>query len=517
MAIERRNLAQLFADVNWLHDSSTVSFDVSNLLVSLQAAWRTAPKERGSLGRSPRTKQVTSWLDATITAGGQLALLSDQFPLATRWLGERLVFWPRSRPSGRFVGVVSSRLGRQLDTRADWFTVLRAACSMINRNDDVLLTAATTTPERFMLPATELFGVNVLSLVPPRDAETIANWCVRMQKLSHDSDCGMHQVYLSPWLAENCDNLASNSIREQLPTADQAIVSMSQQLLVFHLRKRGNLDSLIRMRLVDASWPPASIMIALGDDLVDRQLGQELLDLGAVGWVVLDTLHGEDSPLGSVSNRTRTQVSPIVEMPEDEGGEWLTHCTRQQKDGWPDEDRDSYIKDLLKQECQQDRSAFGTLQRIVSSQKLIATSRMTRDSTDVVSFTAVPPQSISELRTFRAHVGRWDFEPYGICIRKEWLERRGSKPVRYGDDSLWASLAESERPFFQVSMSGKQRRGKAIDWTVEQEWRHPGDIDLAELPADQAVVFVPTHHEAELLSAISRWPIAVMPVVSADS
>ncbi len=138
---------------------------------------------------------------------------------------------------------------------------------------------------------------------------------------------------------------------------------------------------------------------------------------------------------------------------------------------------------------------------------LLATGRAIRGGTPVVCFTAVEIAAISKLRTFRAHRTRWDFEPYGISIAKDWLIERGARPVVYGDETLWKQLAEPQRPYFQRRWSG---RDNAIDWSVEREWRHLGTLNLAELPSDAAFVFVPTRDEAERLSVLSPWPVVVV-------
>ena len=126
-----------------------------------------------------------------------------------------------------------------------------------------------------------------------------------------------------------------------------------------------------------------------------------------------------------------------------------------------------------------------------------------------LSFASPRPSFISSrvLRTFRAHRGRWDFEPYGICIRQSWLEQHGVRPVRYGNSALWDELTESQRPFFQLRRSGRQRQ---IDWSVEREWRHVGDLDLTNLPRDAAFLFVPTVEEAKWLSSQSRWQVIAL-------
>ncbi len=503
MSIEADQLVDSLRESGWLPQDYESVLHREDLLRSLHAAWSTQAGDQADT--------TTSWLHRALSDGWHLNLLSDEFPNATHWLGERLLLWSRARPSGRLVGVASSRIGRRLDSQADWFTVFRGACSKINRQHDVLLTAAATTPGRFVYRAAERFGIEVLSIVPANEDESLNTWRISMQALDSDVDPTVRKVYLSPPLKTTGRSAAESSISMGVPATDKAVVALSQQLLVFHLRKSGNLDSLVRARLSDSAWPQASVLLALGDGLIDRKVADELLDLGAVGWVVLDTLRSAKK-LGyaALRHQASTQQAPIVEVPDNCDGEWLTHCTRDQTDGWPDESSAEYVDRLLSADCRVDRSAFEALKRIVSTRKLIATSRMIRGSTSVVSFTAVPPTSLFDLRTFRSHVGRWDFEPYAICIRRDWLEKRACQPVQYGDESLWSSLSALDQPFFQVAASAKQSSQTKIDWTIEQEWRHVGDVDLSQLPGEQAIIIVPTEDEAEAMAAISPWPVAVL-------
>lgn len=127
----------------------------------------------------------------------------------------------------------------------------------------------------------------------------------------------------------------------------------------------------------------------------------------------------------------------------------------------------------------------------------------------MVCLTAVPVYQLSALRTYRAHRHRWDFEPYGIAIRRDWLERRGARPVTYGGDAEWQRLAVEDRPWFQRRNSRRGRSGRTLDWTVEQEWRIRGDLDLTSLPATAAFVFVPDEAAAARIADSSRWPVLV--------
>lgn len=478
-----------------------------NLLVAIHRAWGAFEPKSVSAATRKRAERTRSWIANQIAQDAELVLLTDANARAGRWLGERLLWSPQGRPIGSQVGIASSRLGRHLDAQADWFTVFRAACSKINRGSDILLTAADTTPAPFVRRAAELFGVRVVSMECPRESETIQSWLTRIRKLEVNRGGSVNQAFVSPALPLESDPIEHTFDLSTVPVRDKMVVAMADRLLVFHVRKNGHLEKLVRKRLDDPTAPTASVFIALGEDLVDRELADDLLDQGAVGWVVLETLQRQASTQNAIPKSGQV---PIVNLPSSEAWEWLTHCTRAQTGGWPDQFGNDYIDDLLIERQPTDHSAFASLRRIVDMRMLIAGSRVIRGDTGVVCFTAVPLRELPQLRSFRAHLARWDFEPYGICIRKEWLAERNCFPVRYGDDALWESLDASDRPFFQLKTSGSRRGDRAIDWSLERESRHVGNLDLKKLPPEAGLVFVPTLEEAERIATISPWPVTVL-------
>jgi len=100
---------------------------------------------------------------------------------------------------------------------------------------------------------------------------------------------------------------------------------------------------------------------------------------------------------------------------------------------------------------------------------------------------------------------RWDFEPFGLCIRGSVLVALGAQPVVYGDEDVWQTLEASSRPWYQKRHSACGTR--QVDWSAEREWRVLGDVTLSQIPADDAFVFVPTESAAASLRPLSRWPV----------
>jgi hypothetical protein len=199
-----------------------------------------------------------------------------------------------------------------------------------------------------------------------------------------------------------------------------------------------------------------------------------------------------------------SRLCTLADLPR---GAYLSHCTRGVHGPWPDQARDDYLDGMILGREEAVHTPLATLRRILQERRLRAASCAIRGGTPVVCFTSADLAELWRLRTFRAHRRRWDFEPYGISIAQPWLVERGARPVVYGDESCWRSLPDAQRPFFQRRLGG--RRGE-IDWSREREWRHPGDVDLAELAMDDAFVFVANPQEAHQLATMSPWRIVVL-------
>jgi hypothetical protein len=234
-----------------------------------------------------------------------------------------------------------------------------------------------------------------------------------------------------------------------------------------------------------------------------------LVERGATLW----SPSGEAQRSFGFGNQLQLERPSICELvPQPSPDEWtfLSHTTRACAGPWPSQSVPDYIDSLLDDAGEADHCAIAALERIVTQRKLLAASRMIRGGHAVVCLTAVPLLDLPPLRKFQTHRSRWDFEPYGICIRQRWLQERGARPVIYGNEATWQSLGEGDRPFFQFTSPPSSSPG--TDWSVEREWRHVGDLDLNELPAEDGLLFVRRYADAVRLSRSSPWPITLWPV-----
>ena len=240
--------------------------------------------------------------------------------------------------------------------------------------------------------------------------------------------------------------------------------------------------------------------LAIGSGLMSERLAGELLEFGAKAWPLPDDAAGDRTPMGQ-SLPVADQGGLILDVPSAAEWPYLTHWTRDQHGPWPGESREEYLAKCVRGDPDCDRSALATLVHIVQTQQLTGTTQAIRGGEPVVCFTEMPLAELVQRRVFRSHRGQWDCESYGFCIRRNWLDQRGARPVYYGGDEDWERLPPDERPFFQLRQTRSRGDRRPIDWTQEREWRCRGSLDLRQLTAADGLLFVPSRTEALQLAA----------------
>jgi hypothetical protein len=521
----------IFCSAKWLPANLASCLDLSksdNLLDLLGDAWQEIS------GRAPsrHATRFREWLEQQRAAGAKLTInrswnRGEEHSLDDLWLSPRFCWWPNGIPDGKWTAIVSSRLGRRLDLRNEWFEFFREACTRIDAQQEVLLAAERTTTARFAERAADLFGLRMLMVQRPRPGGSLSDWfrIIRRTKYPAANRRTFHAV-LSPSLDSQMTN--EDDSLGKLPLSDRVTIAWADRIFVPHLRRAGNLEWLVRARLQDVAHAARvrqdctraactthrapEVHLAIGPRLVPHDLADELLKLGAKEWGLS---HDESpeikatcSPIDSLPQcpvHNSGQVS-LFETPSD-GWRFLTHCTRGAFGPWPEQSEAEYLNELIEERHPTERSPFNSLLRILQQQRIVASVAALRGGVPAVCFTAVPLPDLHRLRTYQPQRQCWDFEPYGICIRREWLMKQGARAVIYGDDADWQSLSETDRPFFQRRQTRRGRRRR--DWSREQEWRHLGNVDLSQVPADSALVFASNLEEAAQLARLSRWPVTV--------
>lgn len=379
--------------------------------------------------------------------------------------------------------VVMSRLRRLISLDDPWLVGLRATLRRIANNGEHLIIVANTAGSEF-----------------------VRRGAVRLRISSTSLDAPDHQ----------------KSAQNSIPPQDRLVDESADVLYVLGLRTGGNVHQLLRERLKRRG---GSVVLIDLPGLHDPRARQELCELGASIWQPPPELcepFAAESATSSTSRAvTETQrdhvlerdlvverdhVVELVPFPQSDKWQLLTHTTRACPEPWPGETFEQYADSLFNASSDADHTALGALKQIVRQRRLVASHRMIREGHRVVSFTACPLERLPGLHQYRTHLSRWDFEPYGICLSRQWLVNRGARPVIYGDEQTWSSLPEGDRQFFQLANGDS-----GIDWTVEQEWRHPGDIDLNQPAGNDVLLVVPNFESAKAVAALVNWPITLWP------
>lgn len=374
-----------------------------------------------------------------------------------------------------------SRMPRLIAPDAVWLGGLRACLRRISARRDTLLIAPGTAGADFVIRGAQRLGIST--------------------RICHDEPPPAGEV------------------------SDRLLIEQADEIFVLGLRKDGNIQQLLKAR---QRLRPVGVCLLELAGLQPDGVRQDLLAAGATQWTpgvvelrplsmkapVLDSKQARprDDVRTTSKRRTDFEVVSLTSYLASETECFLTHTTRACPGPWPGQAAAEYLDSLLDSQTEADHSPLGTLRRILEQRRLIGSGRTIRGQFSAVSFTAVPLLKLPELRCFRPHRTHWDFEPYGLSIRRDTLERLGARPVIYGTDATWSGMAEAERPFFQWGGHESATEGAgSVDWSTEQEWRHLGDLDFSQFGPDELCVFVPTFEAAKLLQPICPWPITLWP------
>ncbi len=427
----------------------------------------------------------------------------------------------------RRLSIVSSRLPRRLDLEQRWFDLFRTSVLHAVEEKHSLVVVRGTATAEIISRAAVLFGLPMVDCEfwSGRSGSSLApeDWleACHAQFLNEPESerCGIpiFRIWISPEFAASdlpADRGGLNSIDR-----DSIAFELSTRVVVLNCRKGGNIECAIRHHLQSSRYPVVPVIVAaetanaLGPEsgtpdgwipwIVDHRISS-----GFQNAVALKLRHGrheeekkcEDWEEGDLGNG-HTGDDPLSHPVE-----WLCHWTRAAHGPWPDETQNDFLDQLILGCASADRSALAAILNIIATKKLRASSLGIRGGYAVVSLTEVPLCEFRQRRVFRKHRHRFDFEPFGIAIRKERLKLLGARPVVYGNDQDWALLNEETRPFYQ-----KATRDSSTSNLDEQEWRVHGDILLADLPATDVVLFTDLPEQRDLLRQCTAWKVIVVP------
>ena len=466
------------------------------------------------------------------------AVISDGLPWLTpecslRWLGQRVVYWPNGIPQQRRISVVSSRLRERLDLESWWFELLRTTALQCDPATEALCAVSDSTAFEAAVRASELFGRPLIRFhVPSTDAvlaetetdewlsSVVERWKADSSRQEADHEPHLRSAVVSPELFRP-ERIPTDCQWPAIPLADRLLFAAASRLHVLSCRVGGNIASLLELHCHDEERKHIPVLIASDEH---GRMPETVRDL-AYGWVpwmvqpfVRDAKAANDdsdairAAIPEVASTSQRVVPCPDSNPLSHPSEWFLHWTRPARGPWPGETRTDFLDSLILGCNSTDRSALATLLRIVAEGVLRGSSEGNRGGHAVVSFTQVPLRDFRDRRIFRKHRRRFDFEPWGLAVRRDVLEPKGIRPVIYGDDQDWSNLPSEEQPFFQKATSGGP-----TDNLGEQEWRVVLDLDLGSLSPESVCVFVDTADAAEIISRHCVWPVIVVPIQSETS
>ena len=297
----------------------------------------------------------------------------------------------------------------------------------------------------------------------------------------------------------------STSYRRNIVWPHQTICSaqIAHQAFFLSVKRKGHTLNAIQNRLVNGqlTWVNANARLTY-PDVIDNCQSQ-----GAIGWHLEPTQEPFDHPVDNVpSSQSNAPPPSYLSLQDIDPSMFLLHWTRPKIGRWPDQSENEYLDDLVFRTSRSQHGVVHTLGHMLASQTIFASSEFSRANVPVVSLSEIRLDQLARHRVFRPHLARWDCLPYGLAILRTTLTRLGARPVIYGDQNTWDSLATSEQPYFQPASS----RGGKIDWTTEKEWRIVGNLDLKSIGNDDAIFFVPSKSEASKIAKYCRWPVLVL-------
>lgn len=421
--------------------------------------------------------------------------------LNVEWFGRRFFYWNSGLPA-RLIGIAMSRVGRTTEEQKPLFDAIRTAIVGMDAAREFVLVSCGTSAERYVSRAATLFGRSALCVSTEFADQPWEkfNWLFGKEVPVQPQESG---VFVSPVLGEpSTSKLGSKSDLQSAPLRDRLLIGLAHRVLCAFVRGRGHTYRLMNERLASSGWSAGTTLIRQ----VHNKAAQELIERGGIEWLVLDDVASASHSQIEETDRGANSVPNTEAYSRIPHDEFLTHCTRRYDGPWPGETEAQFLDDLLLDRTGADHSALATLCRIVAQRKLLGSCETTRGEQPVVCLSECSAAELVGRRTFRAHKGKWDYEPYGLCIRRDWLVSLGVTRVTYIPKSDWPGVAADDVWHHQT----ESLADKSVSWSEEREWRSRGDIDLTSVPVECVFVFVPDVQSAEVVRSVSLWPVVVL-------
>lgn len=377
--------------------------------------------------------------------------------------GERI----ESLPAGRKCVILNSRQSKRPCRRDAWVVATDRAVDYAVQQGFTLVSSIGLNTWELVVHLTNIRQGRQVIILPVCGGEDI------QQSISEIVTDFRLEPTACLFIMSSSNNISANKRKNSWPERDLLSLELADVILPLSIRPGGNLEHLLEQC-------PSST--------------KEIREEFRIGYrQSVDRVH---------YSLTVETMNPELRALEESH---IIHWTRSSHTPFPEESRFEYYQDILRSETYP-RSAFHTLSRIICEGVIRSSNRFIRGGERVVSLSSLPPNEAIGLMRWRRRYVYYSLEPYGVAIRRDLALAAGLRPVFYGDDSLYKTLEENDRPFFQ------NRGAQDVDWLSEAEWRHVGDLDLRQFPAD-GVHFI-TYQVAETEALLSLTDRTVLPLVT---
>lgn len=517
---------QLFRAFNRLHWTVLNTHDFAARLSTatglIDECWLRRLRKCADLEPDLLTEAGCSALDKLLAQAVQLL---DCWPRRHRattehWLSSRLYLGELNSRStnhnNSLNAIVSSQLGRNNSRLSHWPTLLNWAIRKTNLDNAGILAIPGSTLYDSTIQFAQAVALPVTQLLLPHESKhplNLSDWLVdALSKFLSSADLRhqsrIRRIFMSPVIQHGPQNVSEVPQFDNFPLQDRAAIALADRVLAVFIKANGKIAGLLKQRLGSSEFPRASVFVAIPQTTStpspDFTTVATWLDQGAVGYLVMI----DDSRQLSMYSRCR-QRSNVVTLHvccslrkwlERDLTNWrsLAHCTRGNSGPVPQESTAGYHRRIWEAGRILPADPYLALLHILREGRIRGSTWLTRGRQPTVSLSRVPLSELLHRRRFQSHLGRWDWEPYGLLFNQRSLGQ--AKPVIYGSSADYEKISPEDRSYFQPIESNH-------DWTVEQEWRVVGDIDLRALSSADATVFTRSRAEAIQLAAHSPFPV----------
>jgi len=438
------------------------------------------------LASRPRNRiraEMLRWLERGLANGSVLECR------ASPWGANEynLLWWPRGRAVLRRVGLLSSRPNGGHARRSDWLHRLLACLESLAGTADSVCSIEGIVCDPWIKQWAILHGVALTVAQVGSDTDCRRWRRAILGKQVYAPRADWQFVFISPAQVidpDECRTDIARSCEPRVPLADWWLAQLCDRIVVLYVRTGGKIDRMLE--LIRYQFDGVKKVLDVRCDFIQPDEALTCQDLPLWGEMAGD----------AHASRRSMRVESLLDSDL-----FFIHTTRGSSS-----DSEWAIRDALLRRTEVDLSAMGTLIRILRMGKVLGSSLAIRGGYRVVCLTSRKLRELMQMRAYRRHRLRWDFEPYGVAISRERLVAIGSRPVLYGEYQDWERLEERDRPFFQCRGT---RRG-TCDWTSEGEWRVLGDLELCFFSRDDLFAFVSCDIEAQALSERFHWRVLSM-------